>query len=60
MPTTLIHNADIVVAWDAAAGSHSYLTGADLAFADGVLSFVGRGYEGATDQVVSGTVARIL
>ena len=44
--TTLIRRADRVVAWDDAERAHVYLTDADVAFADGKLSFVGRGYEG--------------
>jgi cytosine/adenosine deaminase-related metal-dependent hydrolase len=54
MSTTLVRNADVVVAWDASAGQHIYLTDADVAFADGVLSFVGRGHDGAADEVISG------
>ena len=46
MPTTLIRNADMVVAWDAGAKSHVYMPGADVAFEGGVLRFVGRGYDG--------------
>lgn len=54
MPTTLIRNADFVVAWDAAAGRHQYLAGGDVAFTDGVIGFVGRGYDGAADRVIDG------
>ncbi len=36
----------MVVAWDAAAKSHVYMPGADVAFEGGVLRFVGRGYDG--------------
>ena len=54
MTITLIRNADFVVAWDAAAGDHAYLTGGDVAFEGGVLRFVGRGYDGPADRVVDG------
>jgi 5-methylthioadenosine/S-adenosylhomocysteine deaminase len=54
MTTTLIRGADVVVAWDASAAQHVYLTDADVTFADGVLGFVGRGYDGAADAVISG------
>ncbi len=48
MPTTLIRNADFVVAWDADAKRHVYMPDADVAFTDGGAStFVGRGYDGA-------------
>ena len=52
--TTLIRRADRVVAWDDAERAHVYLTDADLVFADGKLSFVGRGYEGASEKVIDG------
>ncbi|MFI5015954.1 MAG: N-ethylammeline chlorohydrolase, partial [Hyphomicrobiales bacterium] len=52
--TTLIRGADRVVAWDASAKSHIYLDCADVAFADGELGFVGRGYEGRAETVIDG------
>ena len=52
---TVIRNADMVVAWDAAAKSHVYMPDADVVFEDGVLRFVGRGYDGPADHVVSGS-----
>jgi hypothetical protein len=42
--TTLIRNADSVIAWDAGTKSHVYLPGADVAFDGGALTFVGRNY----------------
>jgi len=54
MPTTLIRNADYVIAWDATAKAHSYMPGADLAFEDGVIRFVGRGYDGPADTIIDG------
>jgi len=54
MATTLIRNAEMVVAWDAAAGTHGYMADADVVFADGVLTFVGRGYEGTADTTLPG------
>ena len=47
MPTTVIQNADWVIAWDEAAGRHTYRRGVDVAFADDRIAFVGRGYAGA-------------
>ena len=55
MPLTVIRSADMVVAWDAAAKSHVYMPDADVAFEGGVLRFVGRGYDGPADDVVSGS-----
>lgn len=54
MTTTLIRNAELVVGWDSSAGAHSYMPDTDVAFAGGTLTFVGRGYDGAADQVIDG------
>lgn len=40
-PTTIIRNADWVVAWDKAARRHRYLRGADIGFAGDRISHVG-------------------
>ena len=47
MPTTVIKNAAWVVAWDAAAGRHTYRRDVDVAFADDRIVHIGRGYAGA-------------
>ncbi|MFM7611934.1 MAG: N-ethylammeline chlorohydrolase, partial [Alphaproteobacteria bacterium] len=60
MPTTLIRNADLIVAWDASEKSHTYLPDADMAFTDGVLRFVGRHYEGPADEVMDGKGLMIM
>jgi 5-methylthioadenosine/S-adenosylhomocysteine deaminase len=52
--TTLIRGADCVVAWDAPARRHAYMMGADVAFADGALTFVGREHRGAAQTVIEG------
>ena len=52
--TTVIRNADVVVAWDASAGQHVYLTDADIAFNGGAITHVGRAYAGAADETVPG------
>ena len=49
---TVIRNAAMVVAWDGAA--HVYMPGADVVYAGGALTFVGRGYDGAADVEVDG------
>jgi len=54
MTTTVIRNADLVIAWDAGEKQHTYLTDAEVAYADGRITFVGRGYEGEADEVIDG------
>ncbi len=54
MAITLIRNAELIVAWDASAKRHAYLSDADLAFEDGVIRFVGRGYDGPAETVLDG------
>ncbi|MFC7736219.1 amidohydrolase family protein [Roseomonas sp. GCM10028921] len=54
MTTTVIRDADVVVAWDASAKRHVYLTGADIAFEAGIITYVGRGYTGPADEEVAG------
>ncbi len=52
--TTLIRNADLVIAWDEAAQEHIYMPDADVAFEGGTLRFVGRGYDGPADTILDG------
>ncbi len=52
--TTVIRNADWLVAWDQATGSHVYRRHADIAFADGKVSFIGAGYDGPADDEIDG------
>lgn len=51
---TLIRGAEWVVAWDAAAGRHTYMRGADVAFEAGSLVHVGKGYAGPADRTLDG------
>lgn len=44
--------ADFVIGWDAAAGRHEYLIGADVVFRGADIVFVGHGWEGAADTVI--------
>ncbi|MDB5377959.1 MAG: N-ethylammeline chlorohydrolase [Rubritepida sp.] len=60
MTSTLIKGADLVVAWDASEKRHAYMPGADVAFEDGVIRFVGRGYEGVADEVISGSGLMVM
>src|SRR5258708_28162433 len=58
--TTLIRNADIVVAWDDLAKQHTYLTGADIAFDGGMLRYVGRSYDGPREAVIEGAGMMVM
>lgn len=60
MTVTVIRNAAFVVAWDAAAKAHAYMPDADVAFRDGALTFIGRGYDGAADTVVDGAGLMVM
>jgi 5-methylthioadenosine/S-adenosylhomocysteine deaminase len=58
--TTLIRNADWVIAWDEGAGHHVYRRDVDIVFVDDRISFVGRNYPGAVDRVVDGSDRLVL
>jgi 5-methylthioadenosine/S-adenosylhomocysteine deaminase len=58
--TTVVRNADWVIGWDEAAGQHVYRRGIDVAFADDKITFVGRNYPGASDQVIDGRDRLVL
>jgi 5-methylthioadenosine/S-adenosylhomocysteine deaminase len=58
--TTVIRNADWVVAWDESAGHHTYRRNTDIAFADNTITFVGRNYPGAADRVIDGKKRFVL
>jgi 5-methylthioadenosine/S-adenosylhomocysteine deaminase len=60
VPTTVIRNADWVVAWDEAAGRHFYHRNIDIAFSDDRLVFVGRNYPGTADRVIDGSDRLVL
>ena len=51
---TVIRNADVVVAWDASERQHTYLTGGDVAYDGGTLTFVGRNYAGPAEEEIDG------
>ncbi|MDM7946992.1 MAG: amidohydrolase family protein [Oceanibaculum nanhaiense] len=52
--TTVIRNADWVVAFDKAKGEHVYLCDADVAFEGNRITHVGKGYEGTADVEIDG------
>jgi cytosine/adenosine deaminase-related metal-dependent hydrolase len=58
--TTVIRNADWVIAWDEGAGRHSYRRSIDIAFAENMIIFVGRNYSGAADRVIDGKDRLVL
>src|SRR3984885_1036148 len=58
--TTLIRNAEMVIAWDAGAKSHVYMQDADVAFDGGVLTFVGRSYTGPADTIIDGAGKMVM
>ena len=60
MTTTVIRNADWVVAWDEVAGRHVYRRNIDIAFADDTIVFVGPNYPAAADRVIEGRDRLIL
>src|SRR3974390_2087010 len=60
MSTTVIKNANWVIAWDEGAGRHVYRRGADVAFADDMIIFVGRNYPGEPEGVIEETDRLIL
>lgn len=47
MTTTLIQNADTVVAWDDSRQRHVYMRNTDLAFRDGQIVHIGGGFAAA-------------
>jgi 5-methylthioadenosine/S-adenosylhomocysteine deaminase len=58
--TTVIRNADWVIAWDEDSGHHTYRRNTDIAFADNTITFVGRNYPGAADRVIDGKDRLVL
>ena len=54
MSTTLIRNADWVIAWDAGEKRHVYRKGIDVAFGNDGITHVGPGFAGTADATVDG------
>jgi len=54
MTTTAIRNAAWIVAWDASAQEHVYLTDTDLVFQGNTIVHVGPGHEGPVDVTIDG------
>ena len=51
---TCIRNADWVVAWDAEKRSHVYLRGADIAFSEDGILYLGAAYDGPCAEEIDG------
>jgi cytosine/adenosine deaminase-related metal-dependent hydrolase len=60
MTTTVIRNADWVIAWDETARHHLFRRDIDIAFVDDLISFVGRNYSAPADRVIDGKDRLIL
>jgi cytosine/adenosine deaminase-related metal-dependent hydrolase len=58
--TTVIRNADWVIAWDDVAGCHVYRRNIDIAFTDGTIIFVGPNFPGTPDRVIEGKDRLVL
>lgn len=52
--TTLIKNANWIIAFDPGTGRHKYLRNEDVAFAGGRIAFVGPNYAGKADRTIDG------
>jgi 5-methylthioadenosine/S-adenosylhomocysteine deaminase len=52
--TTIIRNADIVIAWDPSTQTHVYMADADVVFDAGSLTFVGRNHQGPAEETIEG------
>jgi cytosine/adenosine deaminase-related metal-dependent hydrolase len=60
MTTTVIKNADWVIAWDEAAKRHVYRRGIDVAFEENRITHVGPGFAGPADRVVDGSDRMVM
>jgi len=60
MPTTLIKQADWVIAWDEAAQRQTYRRGIDLVFTDDRVTHLGKGFAGAADRVIDGAGLMVM
>ena len=60
MPTTVIRNADWVIAWDEATSRHVFRRGVDLVFAGDRIAYLGKAYAGAADKVIDGAGLMVM
>lgn len=60
MSTTLIRNADWIIAWDDQLKSHTYLTNQDVVFKDNKFVQIGGTWDGEADQEIDGRGKMIM
>jgi 5-methylthioadenosine/S-adenosylhomocysteine deaminase len=60
MRTTVIRNADWVIAWQAPPGRHVYMRGVDVAFDGNTLTHVGKGYARPADRTIDGRKRMVM
>ena len=60
MQTTLIKNADWVVAWDVEHGRHAYRRNVDLAFSGDRIVHLGPDYAGTAERLIDGAGRAVL
>jgi cytosine/adenosine deaminase-related metal-dependent hydrolase len=60
MPTTVIRNADWVIAWQAAERRHVYMRACDVAFDGDTICYLGKAYAGPADEVVDGRQRMVM
>ena len=58
--TTLIRNADWIVAYDRRRDAHAYLRNADVAFRNDTIVHVGKNYDGEAAQIIDGKGIMVL
>ena len=58
--STVVRNIEWLVAWDGPNNQHVYLKGADLAFAQGVITTVGHAVAGSFDEEIDGRGTLVL
>ena len=58
--TTLIRNADFLVAYDAGADTHRYRKGCDLVFTDDRIVHVGPGFSGQVDETIDASGMMVM
>ena len=58
--TTVIKNADWVVAWDSGTGKHKYIANGDISFTDNEIDYVGTNYSGEADTTIDGSDLMVL
>ena len=60
MPTTVIRNADWVIAWDEATSRHVYRRGVDLVFTGDRIAYLGKAYAGMADKIIDGAGLMVM